>query len=432
MKNDLHRHCQVTYSLGTVILAFVLALAIVVSPVKAGPTKLYISNRPVTEYKIREGKYYILYNSLGQYFSPQQMKRITYDAAQQWIYVDGLMLAKPLAIEQQQYVPVAELAQALGLEKLANKQLDTVEYVRAVASIPHASSLSGSLPGDDNYYYSQNAAASYLEFHPLSSNATYSQQVSRVGQKLARQCKMSNFVWNFYVTAPQGLSDAGMFTTGPGHVVISERILALGLTDDELAGLLASLICQATSGILQNASYLNTKHDNAKAEISQLEEQRGQLEHLIQNLYEQRLAFPATYSIVSNGQVYYATDERYAAYTQQIEEAQERIKHLQQRLNELNKVRSEVVLRQDHLNQQFSQNTEDLEAMRLCQAAGYATTSLRDALLNLIRNPLTYSQADLPNTPLPPPDLTPAALEVRVKQLNSALIQYAPSPKSAP
>lgn len=132
----------------------------------------------------------------------------------------------------------------LGYVRRVNSETGVVDYHLASVEEPRESDevvleseavrLERSLrrPG---YLKAQTNYEKVIQQIPLSSDEQSRQRVERIGQLIAARSPLSGLMWNFDVIRspiPNALC------TGEGHVLITEGLLDLNLTDDELAGVL--------------------------------------------------------------------------------------------------------------------------------------------------------------------------------------------------
>ena len=134
----------------------------------------------------------------------------------------------------------------LGYSKRQNIETGVIDY-----SVPDAVASSGTVgqpkeldsqavrlersrrrPG---YIRAKKNFDKFLRLNKVSDDEVLRSRVDRIGQLIAAQSPLSGIVWNFEVV---DVSLANAFCTGEGHVLVTRGFLDLGLTDDELAGVL--------------------------------------------------------------------------------------------------------------------------------------------------------------------------------------------------
>jgi predicted Zn-dependent protease len=113
---------------------------------------------------------------------------------------------------------------------------------------------------------------------PLSTHVASRARVDRIGQRLAVASRRTQIPWHFYVVAKK---DVNAFTVGEGFVAVTEGLLALGLDDQELAGVLAHEIAHATEQHPMREVHNDHQLQAAQREIAEAEalEKRFQREY---------------------------------------------------------------------------------------------------------------------------------------------------------
>jgi hypothetical protein len=144
------------------------------------------------------------------------------------------------------------------------------------------------------------------------------QRIRRLGYQIVEQTPLAELHWTFDVAAtpvPNALC------TGEGFVVVTEGLLALGLTDDELAGVLGH---EVAHGVRRHAQLYEEHYSEARrlmSELRQLEREAGKAEaendnHRLQTIRSRvnamvpRLEFLADF--VKNQQAYDQHEEEEA------------------------------------------------------------------------------------------------------------------------
>lgn len=115
---------------------------------------------------------------------------------------------------------------------------DSVSLLRR----PAAPAATGSPRASNEYRMAEQQLSRVLKKFPVSGDARATARVQAIGQKLA-QVSGRNIPWNFYLVQDK---EPNAFTIGEGFVFVTESLLRLNLTDDELAGVLAHEICHGT------------------------------------------------------------------------------------------------------------------------------------------------------------------------------------------
>lgn len=257
-------------SLRTLIL-----LGLALSALVSGQGSVYIRNKPVPA-RLR-----VSLEELNKFFTPQELERCQFDPKSGQILVDGRPLAEGLGAEPDG-VPVTLLAEALGFKKRVNPALGVVDYVAPAT-------LEGRRPTADapkrqgtEYRVAASRMEKITRKYPSVTNHPEYQRVQSIGQKIAQNSDMPGQEWKFLIVADP---DPNAFCTGVGWVAVSEGLLRLKLTDDELAGVLGHEVGHGCKRDLEERSYNADTSDRLATEVRGLYAKLEALERQ-QALYE--------------------------------------------------------------------------------------------------------------------------------------------------
>lgn len=344
----------------------------------------YIRNKPVpsTEYVSRE--------SLSRYFTPEELERVEFDPSSGQIKVDGNVIPERLGTNGD--TPVVALALALGFQKRVNNDLGIVDYVAT-------STLSGERPNagaPKRKGQEYNAAAARMQRALLKNRQLTThpelERVEKIGQKLAEVSDMPGLQWNFLIVSSPS---PNAFCTGVGWVAVTDGLLALNLTDDELAGVLAHEIGHGCRRDIEEQNYNAGTADKLRAEV-----QRKQVE--LNQLLTQRAEFLA--------QAQYFRDlARQMQHPDNIRDAQNEATKASQEASNLDRpirnlereIQQKSATMSDHKDfataSEFQHQDEidaDKKGLRYATTAGYSADGLMSALTKLAdRNAETFGQA---------------------------------------
>ena len=195
----------------------------------------------------------------------------------------------------------------------------------------------------------------------LSSHSKDTARIQRIGQRLVT-ASQRRVKWDFYLVHDD---DPNAFTLGEGVIVVTEGLLAIGLDDDELAGVLAHEVAHGTEQHLESKDMRNEQRVALLKEALTLKFALDKAE-----------AQMARYSPGS------AAHER-------AREAYERLAwRTQQRMSDLEK-RAEFLDGEARFQRTFNHEQEidaDVIGIRYAQAAGYKADGLSRALDKLHAN----------------------------------------------
>ncbi len=226
---------------------------------------------------------------------------------------------------------------------------DSIAFLRHPAG--QASSASGAPVASNEYRIAERSLAKALRMFPESRDTKSAARVKRIGEKLAK-ASGRNIPWNFYLVEAD---EPNAFTIGEGFVFVTEPLLALGLTDDELAGVLAHEICHGTERHTLRESDQDHQVDLALKELEDA----------------QRLA-----------DKYYAEYQREAGDPYAADRYKDRMIAVRRRVDSAKARLKSVGYQQDH-EREYNHADEidaDLKGLELTARAGYDPDGLDKAL----------------------------------------------------
>ncbi len=183
---------------------------------------------------------------------------------------------------------------------------------------------------------------------PLSSHVASRLRVERIGNKIVAVTGRTRFPWHFYVVAKKEIN---AFTVGEGQVAVTEGLLALGLDDQELAGILAHEIAHGTEQHLLREVNNDLQLQQAVKELAEAEK--------LQKRYEQE----------------YQSSGDEASYNSQMVTVKRRVSTAMKRI--------EYLQGQQKFSREFNHEQEmeaDLVGIRYAVTAGFQPEGLQRAL----------------------------------------------------
>jgi peptidase M48-like protein len=340
--------------------------------------EIYIRNKAVPS---QQQKAYISTESLANYFTKEELERCQFNLETGQITVDGKVLEDKLGQDPENNVPVVALALALGFQKRVNNELGVVDYV-APSTLEGPKSRADTPKRKGPEY---NAAAArmkkVLSQSPQIADHPEQERVQRIGGELVEVSDMPGLQWNILIVSE---STPNAFCTGVGWVAVTDGLLALNLTDDELAGVLAHEIGHGCRRDLEENRYNVGVAQEAGNEALALDAQRQQMVTRQKELYAR------------------AARARDLGLPDEADKASREANALSRPIKNLEREIQQKVKRfEDHKDfatgSQFKHQDEidaDKKGIRYATTAGYSADGLMSALVKLAdKNAKTFGQA---------------------------------------
>jgi predicted Zn-dependent protease len=304
----------------------------------AAPT-FYIRNRAV-EGRVSGLEVYVSRQSLPRYLTAQELSRVAVEAGQ--ITCDGLPVA---ALGPGEEVPLVALARALGFQVKSSAEMGTVDLIPPGALTPKESASAPGLSSRRPEY--QIAAArmqKVLSLYRAYNDPRAQARVEAIGRRVAAVTPLAGIEWNFILLDDL---EANALCVGEGHVFLTRGTLNLGLSDDELAGVLGHEIAH---GIRRHCFRIVDLLEEAEALLAEAATLRAEIER-----YQQGQGVPPQLTVLRN------------------------------RLEDFEKKRLSLLrrLEQERVYAQLDEEEADVLGMRYAVAAGYAADGLARALQRL-------------------------------------------------
>ncbi|MBI3928000.1 MAG: M48 family metalloprotease [Armatimonadetes bacterium] len=207
-----------------------LLLALLATGVSADPT-FFLRHRTV-EGRVVGQEIYVPLEALGQYLREEELRRVEIGPSEV-----RLPEGDPVAVSDGQ-VPLVQLVRGLGYEVRPNRELQAVDLIPPTALLTHDQRIE-TLAVDSrrrpDYALAGSRMERVLEVLPLSRDQEASARVERIGRKVASATPLAGLDWKFRLV---DTSIPNAASTGEGFVFVTSGLLDLGITDDELAGVL--------------------------------------------------------------------------------------------------------------------------------------------------------------------------------------------------
>jgi predicted Zn-dependent protease len=385
-----------------------LFLALVTS---AATAETYVRNKPVPPNS------FVSIASLSKYLTEEDLNRCEFHAETGEILVDGSAIAETLGPDSEANIPIVALAVALGFQKQVNSELGVVDYVAP-------STLEGKKPRADapkRKGAEYNAAAARMDKvfreSPQVANHPALERVQRIGQELAAVSAMPGLQWNFVIVADRS---PNAFCTGVGWVAVTQGLLALNMTDDELAGLLAHEIGHGCRRDLEEQGYNIGTANALRSEVLRLQAEWKALTAKQASLQDQaRRARQLALQMQHPSNIREMQNEA-AQASREAESLDRPIRNLERDINQ------KVASWSDHKD--FATATEfqhqdeidaDNKGLRYATQAGYSADGLMSALKKLAaQNARTFGKAAYQGGQSHPP------LDIRINTMKKVLADW--------
>lgn len=201
---------------------FALA-ALLLLPGGAEPTRFYLRNRAV-QGRVVGQDVYLRREQLEPLLLPEERGRLRWlDDGQVQIGEDLVDVASGISLQW--------VASRLGfVKRVADGSVDWVKIAEPKAGI----SLD-QWRRRPEYIAAGGRLAEVARVYPPTSRSDYQERVKRIGSEVAAASPLADMPWNFVVLEMPAPNAA---CTGEGHVFVTTGLLEMGVSDEELAGVL--------------------------------------------------------------------------------------------------------------------------------------------------------------------------------------------------
>lgn len=204
---------------------FWLAALLLMAPVGSEGTRFYLRNREVSG-RVMGGDIYLAREQLNKLLSPEDLAKIQWSDSGQ-PEIDGQ------AAPPGPGVSLSWVATHLGFtRRLGEGTVDWVKLPNATAS-PEVSD--DSWKRRTEYREAGRRLTQVLREIPKSDRTELQARVDRIGLQVVKASPLRDMHWNFVVVNMRSPNAA---CTGEGHVFVTDSLLDMGISDDELAGVL--------------------------------------------------------------------------------------------------------------------------------------------------------------------------------------------------
>jgi predicted Zn-dependent protease len=228
----------------------------------AETVRYYVRNREVVG-RAAGSDVYVSAEQLGKVLSPEELKRVSWSPTGQ-ISIDGAPGPAGTGTVSMHWV-----AEQLGFSKRVSA--GTVDWVKVAT--PTTSALS---PGTNEvltnrrseYRVAGQRMAEIQKSLPLSPRVDYVQRVERIGNQVVKASPLGHLKWHFLVLS---MDQPNAACTGEGYVFVTDTMLDMGVSDDELAGALGHEIAHGVRRHVFRRSDLLTDITNLLKDFSVLQ-----------------------------------------------------------------------------------------------------------------------------------------------------------------
>lgn len=192
---------------------------------QADGTHFYLRNREVVG-KLAGGDVYLSREQLSRYLNPDELQRLSWNEQGQPA-IDGQ------AAPEGPGVSLSWLASSLGFTRRVGP--GTVDWVKihSEASQPEVSPEAWTRRPE--FREAARRLNEILKDVPRTDRPELQARVDRIGAAVIQATPLKEMPWTFVVVK---MSPPNAACTGEGHVFVADSLLDMGITDDELAGVL--------------------------------------------------------------------------------------------------------------------------------------------------------------------------------------------------
>jgi hypothetical protein len=321
------------------------------------PSAVVIKGR-VVSHSWRDGRIWVptsdlqpLLNMGSEYPSMDLLKALEQKGGYLWSMVDGRFEARP----------------------------DPANYSQAADAGPSSAQNRG---GADYRVAEQRMKEAFQKYPRLDSHPDLP-RVERIGQQIVAVSDMPTLNWNFFIVRGQ---DPNAFCCGAGWVAVTDGLLALKLSDNELAGILAHEVGHGCCKDLEEGKFNREQMARYGDEAQRLDQERQTLLRRQQQLLAKaQNALDLSELATSSGQALSYRSEAQNLYSQ--------ARALDRPIKKLDKAvatnvkgyqNKEAVLTDDVL-QKKDEYDADIKGIYYATKAGFSPTGLMDSLKKITR-----------------------------------------------
>lgn len=243
--------------------AFLLALLLALPGLPDG-LHIYVRNREIVGKSVG-GDIYLSKEQLSLFFSQEELAKIRWSDG-------GQATINDQAAPEGPGVSVNWLAAQLGFTKrVAPGSIDWVKLPGPTEARPSLETQMETARRRPEYREAGRRLQSILSQLPLSDNPDYQKRVERIGLQVVQASPLRDLPWKFVVVS---IPSPNAACTGEGHVFVTDSLLQMGLSDDELAGVMGHEIAHGVrrhtfrrSDLLRDITRLLKDYENLQDRI---------------------------------------------------------------------------------------------------------------------------------------------------------------------
>ena len=192
-------------------------------PGQAESVRFYLRNRIVSGRVVGQDVY-LSREQLEALLLPEERKRL------RWLGDDQMGIGDDV-VTVGTGVSLQWVASRLGfVKRVADGSVDWVKIAEPKAGIP-----ADQWRRRPEYVAAGRRLAEVSQSLPVSERADYQERVRKIGTRVAAASPLGEMPWNFVVVE---MSAPNAACTGEGHVFVTTGLLEMGISDEELAGVL--------------------------------------------------------------------------------------------------------------------------------------------------------------------------------------------------
>lgn len=360
---------------------FCLSLAAAACMAHLAAAEIYIRNKPLDKAVEQNNVLYLKRASLSRYFTADELARCSFDPKTGEVKVDGTVIGAALQGGADELVPVLALAEALGYQKKVNRELGVTDYIVVVTHQSQAATAAAHNTGGADYRLAESRMNMAFRKSPQMSSHPDLARVQKIGQQLVAVSEMPTLTWNFFVVHD---SEPNAFCTGAGWVAVTDSLLALKLSDDELAGVLSHEIGHGCRKDLEEKKFNKEQMARYAGEAKALYAQREAL-----HAQKMQLLAKAQYALDLSKTA--TTSSQASLYIDEAEKAMKEADALDKPIKKLDKaIDAKVKSYEDKkvlvTDSRFIQKDEydaDVKGIYYATKAGFGSNGLMDSLQKL-------------------------------------------------
>ncbi|HXE72256.1 MAG TPA: M48 family metalloprotease [Candidatus Nitrosotenuis sp.] len=335
-------------------LVLALLLLCLTASAQAAP-EVYVRNRKVDRPVFQDGECYVPAPDLARYFTGEERQRIQIEEGSNRVLVDGAEAGLLLAAGADRLVPLVSVARALGFEVRRNRELNLLDLVPPQKKV--ASQQTPTVGRE--YALARRRMEILLGRKGTVTDSALQARVDKIGKAIVAVCERPWVEWHFYVLRD---STPNAMCTGEGFVCVTDSLLAVKLSDAELAGILAHEVAHGIKRHVFALDDLMQKYEDVKADIARFEKEWA--------------ARPR----VPNPSPAWLEAER-QRYSDKMNEFLARLQDIRRQLEDAD------------VYQRFEEEEADMLGMRYATLAGFEPTGLMTALAKLDGKVSTFGVA---------------------------------------